>query len=215
MARGSKAGTAVSGGPFVVGLTGGIGSGKSAAADAFARLGATLVDTDVIAHRLTAPGGAAIAAIRQAFGPEMILPSGAMDRERMRERAFADPAARKTLEEVLHPMIRAESARQIAAAPGPYVVHVVPLLVESGDYRRRVDRVLVVDCPEETQIARVRGRGLAEAQARAIVRAQAPRDKRLAAADDVIDNSGTLEALHRQVAALHERYGKMAESRKS
>jgi dephospho-CoA kinase len=209
MARGSKAG-----GPFVVGLTGGIGSGKSAAADEFARLGAALVDTDVIAHRLTAPGGAAIAGIRQAFGPDMILPSGAMDRERMRERAFSDPAARKALEGVLHPMIRTESARQIAAADRPYVVHVVPLLVESGDHGRRVDRVLVVDCPEETQIARVQARGLPEAQARAIVRAQAPREKRLAAADDVIDNSGTLEALHRQVAALHEGYEKMAESRK-
>ena len=201
--------------PFVVGLTGGIGSGKSAAADEFARLGASLVDTDVIAHRLTAPGGAAIDGIRQAFGPDMILPSGAMDRDRMRERAFSDPAARKTLEGVLHPMIRAESARQITAAQGPYVVHIVPLLVESGDYQRRVDRVLVVDCPEETQIARVRARGLPEAQARAIVRSQAPREKRLAAADDVIDNSGTLEALHRQVAALHEGYEKMAESRKS
>ncbi len=202
--------------PYVVGLTGGIGSGKSAAADEFARLGAAVVDTDVIAHRLTGPGGAALPVIRRVFGEGFILPSGAMDRKRMRERVFADAAARKSLEGVLHPMIRDESERQIAAASGPYVVHVVPLLVESGDYRRRVDRVLVVDCPEATQIARVRARsGLAADEAQAIVRSQTSRAERLAAADDVIDNSGTLEDLHKQVAALHARYAAMAQEAKS
>ncbi|OGA37911.1 MAG: dephospho-CoA kinase [Betaproteobacteria bacterium RIFCSPLOWO2_12_FULL_68_19] len=198
---------------YVVGLTGGIGSGKSAAAEEFARLGAAVVDTDAIAHRLTQAGGAALAGIKRAFGEAFILPSGAMDREKMRKRVFSDPGAKKSLEALLHPMIRAESERQIAAAGGPYVVHVVPLLVESQDYRRRVDRVLVVDCPEQTQIARVRARShISEGEARAIVRAQASRAERLAAADDVIDNSGTLDALRQQVAALHAKYAKMAES---
>jgi dephospho-CoA kinase len=202
--------------PYVVGLTGGIGSGKSAAADEFARLGAAVVDTDVIAHRLTGPGGAALPAIQRLFGEGFVLPSGAMDRKRMRERVFADAAARKSLESVLHPMIREESERQIAAAAGTYVVHVVPLLVESGDFRRRVDRVLVVDCPEATQIARVRARsGLSGDEALAIVQSQASRAERLAAADDVIDNGGTLEDLRRQVAALHAKYAAMAEDAKS
>ena len=200
----------------MVGLTGGIGSGKSAAADGFARLGATVVDTDVIAHRLTGPGGAAIPAIQRMFGDGFILPSGAMDRDRMRERVFAEPSARKSLESVLHPMIRAESERQIAAAGGPYVVHVVPLLIEAGDYRRRVDRVLVVDCPEDLQLERVRARsGMSAAQAQAILASQASRAERRAAADDVIDNSGTLEALRRQVAALHAAYCAMAAGAKS
>jgi dephospho-CoA kinase len=202
--------------PYVVGLTGGIGSGKSAAADEFARLGAAVVDTDLIAHRLTGPGGAALPAIQRLFGEGFVLPSGAMDRKRMRERVFADAAARKSLEGVLHPMIRDESERQIAAAAGTYVVHVVPLLVESGDFRRRVDRVLVVDCPEATQIARVRARsGLSGDEALAIVQSQASRAERLAAADDVIDNGGTLEDLRRQVAALHAKYAAMAEDAKS
>ena len=202
--------------PYVVGLTGGIGSGKSAAADEFARLGAAVVDTDLIAHRLTGPGGAALPAIQRLFGEQFLLPSGAMDRKRMRERVFADAAARKSLEGVLHPMIRDESERQIAAAGGPYVVHVVPLLVESGDFRRRVDRVLVVDCPEAAQIARVRARsGLSADEALAIVQSQASRAERLAAADDVIDNGGTLEDLRRQVAALHAKYAAMAQNAKS
>jgi dephospho-CoA kinase len=202
--------------PYVVGLTGGIGSGKSAAADEFARLGAAVVDTDLIAHRLTGPGGAALPAIQRLFGEGLVLASGAMDRKRMRERVFADAAARKSLESVLHPMIREESERQIAAAAGTYVVHVVPLLVESGDFRRRVDRVLVVDCPEATQIARVRARsGLSGDEALAIVQSQASRAERLAAADDVIDNGGTLEDLHRQVAALHAKYAAMAKNAKS
>ena len=192
---------------LVVGLTGGIGSGKSAAAEEFARLGATVVDTDVIAHELTQAGGAAIPQLERIFGQEAIGGSGAMDRKAMRERVFADPAARKALEGLLHPLIREESQRRIAAAAGPYVVHVVPLLVESADYRGRVDRVLVVDAPEEQRIGRVRARSrLSEDEVRAIMRSQASRAERLAAADDVIDNSGTLEALRRQVAALHERY---------
>ena len=195
---------------FVVGLTGGIGSGKSAAADEFARLGATVVDTDAIAHELTGPGGAALAQIAALFGAEFIR-DGKMDRQRMRERVFADPAAKKRLEGVLHPMIRQESERRIAAAAGPYVVHVVPLLIESPDYRRRVDRVLVVDLPEAMQIARVRERSrLSEDEVRAIIRTQAAREARLGAADDVIDNGGTRDALLKQVAALHQKYLQLA-----
>jgi dephospho-CoA kinase len=196
---------------FVVGLTGGIGSGKSAAAEEFARLGATVVDTDMIARSLTEAGGAALAHIKSLFGDAFVQSSGAMDRSRMREHVFADPAARRALEALLHPMIRAEAEKQIAAARGPYVVYVVPLLIESGDYRGRVNRVLVVDAPEAVQVSRVAARsGLAESQVRAIMASQVSRAARLAQADDVIENSGTLEALQRQVAALHARYVKMS-----
>jgi len=191
---------------FVVGLTGGIGSGKSAAAEEFAGLGATIVDTDVIARELTEKGGAAVAEVARVFGKDFIS-GGAMERKRMRDHVFADPAAKRALEALLHPMIREESARRIAAATGPYVVHVVPLLVESPDYRRRVARVLVVDCPEETQVERVHARsGLAEDEVRAIMRGQVSRAERLAAAHDVIDNSGPRDALRTQVAALHQKY---------
>jgi dephospho-CoA kinase len=195
---------------FVVGLTGGIGSGKSAAADEFARLGATVIDTDAIAHELTKAGGAALKEVERIFGKDFIR-DGKMDRERMRQRVFSDAAAKKTLEGLLHPLIREESKRRIAAAAGPYVVHVVPLLVESADYRRRVDRVLVVDAPEETQVARVRSRSrLSEDEVRAIIRTQAAREARLGAADDVIDNGGTRDALLKQVAALHQKYLQLA-----
>ena len=196
---------------FVVGLTGGIGCGKSAAADEFGRLGAGVVDPDVIARELTAAGGAALPHVKALFGDAFLRPDGAMDRAAMRKRVFSDPAAKRALESLLHPMIREESQRRIAASPEPYVVHVVPLLVESPGYRSRVDRVLVVDCPEALQVERVRGRsGLAKAEVRAIIAQQAPRATRLAAADDVIDNGGSLEALRRQVAALDQRYRQMA-----
>jgi dephospho-CoA kinase len=201
---------------FVVGLTGGIGSGKSAAADEFARLGAAVVDTDEIARELTAAGGAAMPHVRSLFGEAFVAPSGAMDREAMRRRVFSDPLARQALERLLHPMIRAESERRIAAATAPYVVHVVPLLVESGDYRGRVDRVLVVDAPEDLQVQRVGARsGLPAAEVRAIMASQASRERRLAAADDVIDNAGDLVALHAQAAALHAKYVALAESAKT
>jgi dephospho-CoA kinase len=192
---------------FVVGLTGGIGSGKSAAAAEFERLGADVVDTDAIAHELTARGGRALPEIERIFGAAMIGDGGALDRGRMRSLVFADPAAKNALEALLHPMIRDESQRRIAASRGPYVVHVVPLLIESADYRGRVDRVLVIDAPEELQVERVRARsGLAEADVRAIIAAQAARAERVAAADDVIDNRGTIDALRQQVTALHRRY---------
>jgi dephospho-CoA kinase len=199
---------------FVVGLTGGIGSGKSAAAAEFERLGATVVDTDAIAHELTEAGAAAIPEIQRLFGPEVIGASGAMDRGKMRSRVFADPAAKKALEALLHPLIREESQRRISAAQGPYVVHVVPLLIESPDYRSRVDRVLVIDTPVEMQLERVRLRSaLSEAEVRAILAAQTTRAQRLAAADDVIENRGTIDALRKQVAAFHRKYLEYSKAR--
>ncbi|HZD19304.1 MAG TPA: dephospho-CoA kinase [Burkholderiales bacterium] len=196
---------------LVVGLTGGIGSGKSAAAREFEALGAAVVDTDAIAHELTAPGGAALEHIKALFGEAFIAPSGAMDREAMRSRVFNDPPAKRALEALLHPMIRTQAERRIAAARAPYVIYVVPLLLESGDYRSRVDRVLVVDAPEALQLERVRSRsGLPEREVRGIMAQQASRAARLAAADDLIDNSGALDALRAQVAALHARYLTMA-----
>ena len=192
---------------FVVGLTGGIGSGKSAAAAEFARLGATVVDTDLIAHELTGAGGAAIPEIKRLFGRAFVDASGAMDRRRMRDLVFSDAEEKTRLESLLHPMIRAEAERRIASALGPYVVFVVPLLIESADYRARLDRVLVVDCPEAIQLARVRQRSaLPEAEIRRIMASQSKRQTRVDAADDLIDNSGTIAALQQRVAELHENY---------
>lgn len=193
--------------PYVVGLTGGVGSGKSAAADEFGRLGATVVDTDAIAHQLTRTGGGAMRQVRQLFGAGVVAADGSMDRKKVREMVFADPAARARLEGLLHPLIRAESTRQVQASGGPYVVLVVPLLIESAGYRNRVHRVLVVDCDVATQLARVVARsGLAPEEVRRIIAAQASRAERIAAADDVIDNSGTLAALQQRVFFLHSRY---------
>jgi len=192
---------------LLVGLTGGIGSGKSTVADLFAARGAVVVDTDAIAHELTGPGGAAIPAIRDEFGDGVIRADGGLDRDAMRERAFGDPAARRRLEAILHPMIRTESRRRLEAADGPYALLVVPLLVESGDRAGGVDRVLVVDCPVDVQIERVMRRsGLTPERVRTILAAQASRAQRLAAADDVIDNAGSPDALPAQVDALHRRY---------
>lgn len=192
---------------LVIGLTGGIGSGKSAAAAQFESLGATLVDTDAIAHALTAAGGTALEQVRQQFGQQAIGSDGAMDRARMRDLVFADADARRALESILHPLIREEAERQIAQATGAYVIYAVPLLLENADYRRRVDRVLVVDAPEALQVARVQARSrLSEDEIRAIMQTQIARADRLAAADDVLDNSGDLAALRQGVRALHEKY---------
>jgi dephospho-CoA kinase len=196
---------------YVVGLTGGIGSGKSAAARIFAELGVPVIDTDAIAHELTAPGGAAIAPIRNAFGAGFIAPDGALDRAAMRDAVFAEDSAKRRLEAILHPLIRIETDARTRSATGPYVIQMVPLLVESGSYRQRVQRVLVVDCREESQVARTMARsGLDEQQVRAIMAAQAGRAARRAAADDVIDNDGDLAALRPQVEALHRRYVALA-----
>jgi len=200
--------------PYTVGLTGGIGSGKSAVAALFARLGAQVIDTDEIAHELTRPGGEAIASIRAAFGADAIAADGSLDRTAMRRLVFGDARARKRLEAILHPLIRAESARRLERGAGPYAILVIPLLVEGGVDRSRTERVLVVDCPEASQIERVRRRsGLAEAEVRAILSSQATREQRLAAADDVIDNSRSQDALADQVARLHEKYLTLSRSR--
>ena len=197
--------------PLVIGLTGGIGSGKSAAAQVFAELGAAVVDTDAIAHELTAPDGAAIGPIRAAFGDEYITAEGALARARMRERVFADAASKRLLEAILHPLIRDRSNALVSAARSPYVILMVPLLIESGAYRARCQRILVIDCPEETQIERASARsGISAAQVRAIMASQVRRATRLAAADDVIDNSRDLAHLRREVEALHARYLQLA-----
>lgn len=200
----------------VIGLTGGIGSGKSTVADLLVERGAALVDTDRIAHELTAPGGDAIAPIRQAFGDAVIAPDGRMDRAAMRALAFSDPDARRRLESILHPLIRARTARDIdraASAGAPYVIVAVPLLVESGDWRGRYDRVLVVDCPPEVQVERVMQRSaLPRAQVDAILAAQASRAQRLDAADDVIDNGGPPGALPAQVDRIHAAYAGLSRS---
>jgi dephospho-CoA kinase len=192
---------------FIVGLTGGIGSGKSTVADLFVQRGVALVDTDAIAHELTGPGAAAISALRAAFGDAILRADGGLDRVAMRQRVFSDAAAKSTLEAILHPMIRAESARRCAAATTPYVLLAVPLLVEAGTYRERCDRILVVDCEEATQVARVVARnGMTEAEIRPIMAAQASRSVRLAAADDVVDNDGAPETLPAQIEKLHQTY---------
>ena len=188
-----------------VGLTGGIGSGKSTVCRMLRDLGAWIVDTDAIAHRLTAPGGRALPAIAAQFGTEVIADNGAMDRTRMRERVFADPAQRRALEAILHPMIGEDTRAEAAAAPqGAIVVFDVPLLVESGRWRDQVDRILVVVCPVETQIARVMQRNGWTADAvQRIIDQQASRAQRLAVADDVIVNDGLeLEELAAEVRRI-------------
>jgi dephospho-CoA kinase len=190
-----------------IGLTGGIGCGKTTVANLFAERGATLVDTDLIAHAMTAPHGPAMAAIAQTFGAGFIAADGSLDRAAMRALVFTDPAAKQRLEAILHPMIRAEAERQALAASGLYVIFVVPLLIESGAWRNRVGRILAVDCLETTQVARVMARnGLTEAQVRAIMANQVSRAERLAAADDVIDNDDGMHALLPQVETLHALY---------
>jgi dephospho-CoA kinase len=196
---------------FVVGLTGGIGSGKSAVADAFATLGVDVTDTDRLAHALTAPGAPGQAAILTAFGPDYRRPDGTLDRSRLRQLVFGDAAARARLEAILHPLIREAARREIEGWRGPYGLLVVPLLLERGGLSGVVDRVLVVDCVEEEQVRRVTARsGLAAAEVRAIMATQLPRGERLARADDIIDNTGPVAAIARQVADLDRRYRVLA-----
>jgi len=193
---------------FVVGLTGGIGSGKSTVADLFAARGVTLVDTDVIAHRVTAPNGIAMPAIAAEFGVSFVAADGSLDRARMRTLVFSDESSRRRLEAITHPLIRAETEREQREAQGPYVIFVVPLLVESGSWKTRVNRVLAIDCDVETQIERVmRRNGFTRDQVLAIIARQATREARLAAADDVIVNDGaSREALDADVDRLHRLY---------
>jgi len=196
--------------PFSIGLTGGIGSGKTTVANMFAERGASIVDTDIIAHSLTAPGGLAMPAIIAEFGPEFADATGALDRTRMRQLVFADLGAKARLEAILHPRIRDGALAAGAAATGSYVIYAVPLLVESGTWRSRVARVLVIDCREEVQISRVMARNnLPEAQVLAIMAAQASRAQRLAAADDIIENNDGIAALGPQIDRLHALYMKI------
>jgi len=191
-----------------IGLTGGIGSGKSTVAGLLASHGAAIIDTDAIARRLTLPGGAAIEGIREAFGEAFIDANGALDRDRMRALAFTDPQAKRRLEAILHPLIGIETAREADASNTAVKVFDVPLLVESGRWRAIVDRVLVVDCSEETQVQRVVLRaGWAEDAVRKVIAQQATRAARLACADAVIRNDGlTLDALAAEVDALWTRW---------
>jgi len=192
---------------FIVGLTGGIGSGKSTVADAFVALGAGLVDTDVIARELTSADGKAMPALIAEFGPDIVAKDGAMDRSAVRQRVFADPSARERLEGILHPLIRQISAERCVVATAPYVILAVPLLVESGDYHQRCDRIVVVDCPETVQIERVMARnGLSIDEVRAIMAAQATRQQRLAAANDIVVNDGARTKIYEQVNLLHLKY---------
>lgn len=192
---------------YIVGLTGGIGSGKSTVGDLFVAHGAQLVDTDAIAHELTAPNGAAMPALIAEFGTDIAGSTGALDRAAMRRRVFSDPSARGRLEAVLHPLIRTLSAARCQTANSPYVILAVPLLVESGNYRERCDRVVVVDCPESLQVERVMARnGMAREEVLAIMAAQATRAQRLAAADDVVVNDEGRDRIVRQVAELHQKY---------
>lgn len=196
---------------LVIGVTGGIGSGKTTVASLFQQRGAGVVDTDAVARSLTAAGGAAMPAIRARFGEDYVDGSGALDRDAMRDLAFREPEARRDLEAILHPMIRDESARLLRQLSTPYALFVIPLLVETGGRRPGMDRVLVIDCPEPVQIERVvRRSGLSEGQVRAIMRSQASRAERLANADDIIDNGSDESALTPQVDALHARYLSLA-----
>ncbi len=197
---------------YIVGLTGGIGSGKSTVADLLAARGAALVDTDVIAHQLTAPHGDAMVAIAAAFGADVVAADGSLDRAAMRRLAFSVPVAKNRLEAILHPLIRQRSDEACQqAVSAPYIVLVVPLLVESANYRRRVDRLLVIDCDETTQIARVMKRSaLSAEQVRSIIAAQASRAERLAVADDVLHNDGDLAGLLPQIERLHQQFLRLA-----
>jgi dephospho-CoA kinase len=195
----------------VVGLTGGIGSGKSAVAEAFAKRGVELVDADEVVHALSAPGAPGYDRIVAAFGPQALAGDGTLDRAWLRSRTFSDPAFRARLEGILHPMVREETARRVAAWNGAWGLLVVPLLLERGGVRDRVDRVLVVDCSEEEQVRRVGLRsGLSPDEVRAIMATQLSREARLAQADDVIDNGGPPEALAAQVEALDAKYRALA-----
>lgn len=193
---------------YCIGLTGGIGSGKSTVADIFRQLGALVIDTDVIAHQITQAQGLAIERIRTSFGDEFIQADQSLDRNRMRALVFADYNAKRQLEQILHPLIMELAAEQLKQpSSSPYVVMVVPLLFESGSFLPLIKRVLVVDCKEQQQIERVHLRnGLAEKEILGIMASQIGRDERIKGADDVIYNQGCLGELSAQVSALHLRY---------
>jgi len=193
-----------------IGLTGGIASGKSSIAAMFAALGVPIIDTDVIAREAVAPGSPGLQAVERLFGKGVLAADGSLDRVKLRGIVFGDGAARRRLEAALHPLIRRRTLERIAETRAPYVIIVVPLLVET-DFRAVVDRVLVVDCPESAQIERLMLRdGTTGPEARAMLAAQADRRTRLAAADDVVDNAASLAASEAQVVALHQKYDELA-----
>ena len=205
--------SSVTAAPLRIALTGGIASGKTAVAQLFAQRGIPVLDTDQIARDVVEPGQPALAQIVESFGPDILDASGRLDRARMRDRVFADPTQRKLLESILHPAIRGELNRRSLEAEGPYQIHVIPLLVETGQ-RGNYDRVLVVDCPEEEQMRRLALRdGSTVEQARNILAAQVSREQRLSVADDVIVNTGTVEDLVGFVDTLHRNYALLANSR--
>jgi dephospho-CoA kinase len=192
---------------LVIGLTGGIGCGKTSAAGVFAALGAAVIDTDEIAHRLTAKGAPALAAIAEQFGAASLLPDGNLDRAGLRRQIFSDQAAKEKLEAILHPLIRQQAISEMAAAQAPYSLLVVPLFFETGAYRDLVDRVLVVDCDEGQQVFRTMARSnLSAAEVQAIMANQVSRAIRVKQADDILSNRGRQEDLEQQVNRLHQRY---------
>ena len=196
---------------LAIGLTGGIGCGKTTVAAVFESLGACLIDTDHLARELTAPGGGAIDAIAREFGPRFITPDGALDRAAMRDLVFEEDAARSRLESILHPAIRDEALGRLQRAPSRYALVAVPLLFETGGWLGRVERTLVVDCEEQLQVERAATRpGMSEDRVRSIMRTQWPRWRRLQCADDVVWNGAGLDALPPQCARLHARYEALA-----
>ncbi|QHP59727.1 dephospho-CoA kinase [Pectobacterium carotovorum] len=197
---------------YIVALTGGIGSGKSTVADEFAKLGATIVDADIIARQIVEPGKPALDAIRLRFGDAMLNTGGSLDRAALRQRIFSSPAEKQWLNNLLHPLIHQETQAQFQVASAPYILWVVPLLVENG-LQQRAQRILVVDVDKETQLARTLARdGISRQQAENILAAQATREQRLAYADDIIDNSRCPNELAPQVAELHRQYLELAAS---
>lgn len=197
--------------PVCIGLTGGIGCGKSTVAQLFAEQGAAIIDTDAISHALTLAGAAGFKAIIDRFGPSYLQADGTLDRAKLRTLIFSDSTAKQTLESILHPLIHAEALAAIRACQAPYAVLVVPLLFETGNYLPLIQRSLVVDCAEAAQIARTTARsGISETDVRAIMQHQLPRAARLARADDTIRNENGLETLRTQVAALHAQYLSLA-----
>ena len=192
----------------LIGLTGGIGSGKTAVSDLLGKLGAGVIDTDLISHQITAPGGKAIPLITKEFGADFIDPQGALERPKMRALVFADSNARQALEKITHPLIQQETAKQafeLAKSGAPYLVFVVPLLIESGSWVNLIDYLIVVDCPEEIQIQRVMHRSnMTRLDVENILKAQTSRKVRLAAANAVIENQGSLDELKSEVLKLHQ-----------
>jgi len=192
----------------LIGLTGGIGSGKSAVSDLLGALGAGIIDTDLISHEVTAPGGTAIPIINKTFGAEFIDSQGALNRSKMRALVFTDSRARQILEQITHPLIQEETAKkafELAKSEVPYLVFVVPLLIESGSWVNLIDHLVVVDCPEETQIQRVMHRNnMTRSEVENILNAQTSRDTRLASANTVIKNQGSLDDLKPEVLNLHQ-----------